>query len=139
MSETRQRMVVTPEEVSLGFARAVSAGDLEAASGFFAEDARFLMADGQVIEGRAAIREVLRVLLANQPKMSVEIERMIETARGAVGSERWTMSLEGAAGEEPIEQSGRSTVVFARAGAGWEILIDAPWGLSPPARRFNRS
>jgi uncharacterized protein (TIGR02246 family) len=128
MSEAKQRTIVTPEEVSLAFARAVSAGDLETASCLFAEDARFLMADGQLVEGRAAIREVLQALLSNQPKMSVEIERMIETPRGAVGSERWTMSFEGE-GEEPIEQSGRSTVVFARAGAGWEILIDAPWGL----------
>lgn len=130
MSKTRQRTIVTPEEVSLEFARTVSAGDLEAASDLFAEDARFMMADGQVIEGRVAIREVLRILLGNRPKMSVEIERMIETARGAVGSERWTMSFEGDA-EKPVEQSGRSTVVFARAADGWEILIDAPWGLVP--------
>jgi uncharacterized protein (TIGR02246 family) len=130
MSKTRQRTIVTPEEVSLEFARAVSAGDLEAASDLFAEDARFMMADGHLVEGRAAIREVLQALLSNQPKMSVEIGRMIDTPRGAVGSERWTMSFEGE-GEEPIEQSGRSTVVFARAGAGWEILIDAPWGLVP--------
>jgi uncharacterized protein (TIGR02246 family) len=120
----------TPAEVSIAFAEAVSAGDLEGASGFFAEDARFLMADGQLIEGRAAIRKLLQVLLSNRPEMSVEIERVIETARGAVGSERWTMSFKGE-GKERIEQSGRSTVVFARAGANWEILIDAPWGLAP--------
>ena len=120
----------TPEQVSMGFAEAVSAGDLDAAAGFFAEDACFLMADGQLVEGRAAIREVLQLLIANRPQMSVEIERMVETPRGAVGSERWTMSFE-SDGEEPGEQSGRSTVVFARAAEGWEILIDAPWGLEP--------
>jgi ketosteroid isomerase-like protein len=131
MSEAKQRPNVTPEEVSLAFARAVTAGDLEATSGFFSEDACFLMADGHLVEGRGAIREVLQALLGNQPEMSVEIERMIETPRGAVGSERWTLSFEGDGGV-PIEQSGRSTVVFARSGSGWEILIDAPWGLSPP-------
>jgi ketosteroid isomerase-like protein len=120
----------TPEQVSMGFAEAVSAGDLDGAAGFFAEDARFLMADGRLVEGRAAIRGVLRLLIANRPQMSVEIERMIETPRGAVGSEHWTLSFEGD-GEGPGEQSGRSTVVFARGAEGWEILIDAPWGLEP--------
>jgi uncharacterized protein (TIGR02246 family) len=118
----------TPEQVSSGFAAAISTGDLEGAAGFFAEDASFVMADGRIVEGRAAIGQVLETLIARRPTMTVEIERMIETPRGAVGAERWTVSFEGDGGK-PVEHSGRSTVVFARAAEGWEILIDAPWGL----------
>ncbi len=114
----------------MGFAEAISAGELGRATGFFAEDARFLMGDGRLVEGRAAIRQVLELLIARRPTMTVEIKRMIETPRGAIGSERWVMSFEDDGGK-PIEQSGRSTVVFAHAAEGWEILIDAPWGLTP--------
>jgi ketosteroid isomerase-like protein len=120
----------TPKEVSVELAEAISAGELDRAAGFFAEEASFLMADGQLIRGRAAIRAVLETLIARRPTMTVGIERMIATPRGAVGSDRWTMSFEGGGGK-PIEHSGRSTVVFAHAGEGWEILIDAPWGLTP--------
>jgi ketosteroid isomerase-like protein len=120
----------TPEEVSVEFAQAISAGDLDRAAGFFAEEASFLTADGRLVEGRPAIRELLQVLIARRPRMTVEIERMIETPRGAIGSERWSLAFEGD-GEKPVEESGRSTVVFTRASEGWEILVDAPWGLTP--------
>jgi uncharacterized protein (TIGR02246 family) len=125
---TVPRTATAPEQVSLEFAQAVSVGDLDAASGFFAEDACFLAADGGSIHGRQAIREVLEQLLANRPTMEVEIKQMVATPRSAVGSERWTMHLQAPDGAS-FEQSGDSTVVFGRTDDGWEILIDAPWGL----------
>lgn len=123
----------TPEELSLELAEAINAADLDRATGLFAADARFVAVDARLVEGRAAIRDVLQALLADRPTMSVEIERMIETPRGAVGSVLWTLSFE-RDGEEPAEEFGRSTVVFARAAEGWEILVDAPWGLAPDGR-----
>ncbi|HVV48793.1 MAG TPA: nuclear transport factor 2 family protein [Polyangia bacterium] len=123
----------TPEELSLKLAEAINAADLDRATGLFAVDARFVAVDARLIEGRAAIRDVLQALLAKRPTMSVVIERMIETPRGAVGSVLWTISFE-RDGERPAEESGRSTVVFARAADGWEILVAAPWGLTPDGR-----
>jgi ketosteroid isomerase-like protein len=123
----------TPEQVSMGFAEAITAGDLDRTAAFFAPDARFLAADGRIVEGRAAIREVLQLLMARRPTMSTQIERMIETPRGAIGSERWSLAFEGD-GEKPVTKSSCSTVVFARTAEDWEILIYAPWGLTPEAQ-----
>lgn len=131
MSTTRAGRA-TPTEVSLQFAAAVSAGDLDTAAGLFAEDACFLTAEGQVVNGREAIREVLARLLAARPAMSVEIGRMLVTPGGAVGSEHWTMTFPSADGSR-VEWSGTSTVIFCRSEERWEILIDAPWGLGGDA------
>jgi uncharacterized protein (TIGR02246 family) len=120
----------TPEQVSVEFAKAISAGDLDGAAGLFAEDACFLAADGQRIHGRAAIRGVLEQLLVSRPAMEVEIEEMIAVGAIAIGSERWKMKLQGPDGN-PVRQSSRSTVVFRRSEQEWELLIDAPWGLVP--------
>jgi uncharacterized protein (TIGR02246 family) len=118
----------TPEQVSIDFARAVSDGDLDGAASLFAEDACFLMADGQEVRGRANIRAILEPLLANRPAMEVEIDRMIVVGGTAVGSERWRMSFAEADGSA-FEQSGTSTVVMRRsAEQGWQLCVDAPWG-----------
>lgn len=131
MSETTRpspRRPSTPEQVSIDFARAVSDGDLDGAASLFAEDACFLMADGQEVRGRANIRAILEPLLANRPAMEVEIDRMIVVGGTAVGSERWWMSFADAGGSA-FEQSGTSTVVMRRsAEQGWQLCVDAPWG-----------
>ena len=114
----------------MGFAEAISAGELGHATGFFAEDARFLMGDGRPRRGPGGDPPGPGAADRQTADDAVEIKRMIETPRGAIGSERWVMSFEDDGGK-PIEQSGRSTVVFAHAAEGWEILIDAPWGLTP--------
>jgi uncharacterized protein (TIGR02246 family) len=122
----------SPEEVSLSFAQAITDGDLESAAGAFAANACLLTADGEVLRGRAPIRQLLDQLLANRPAMQVQIDQMHTVGEIAIGSERWRMTFELADGST-AEQSGTSTVVLRRSERGWELCFNAPWGLVSPA------
>jgi uncharacterized protein (TIGR02246 family) len=118
-----------PAAVSIAFAEAVSAGDIDAAAASFADDACLFSANGGEVCGRDRIRGVLEQLLSNRPKMEVAVERVVERDGIAVAAERWRMWLEAPDGTKS-EQSGASTVVLRQDdAAGWQLLIDAPWGL----------
>jgi uncharacterized protein (TIGR02246 family) len=123
----------SPEQVSLAFAQAITAQDLDAAAGSFAEDACFLTAEGHQVRGRHNIRSVLEQLLVKHPRMEVEIDSMIVVGSTAVGSEHWRMHFE-PDGHDSFEISGTSTVMFRQSERGWELCLDAPWGLSRSRR-----
>jgi uncharacterized protein (TIGR02246 family) len=122
------RETARPGEVSLKFAKALSAGELEVAAALFAEGALFRTAEGPLLRGREAIRELLASLIEADVEMTVSLGTVLETADVAVASEEWTMNMTDPDGVGQ-EVSGRSTVVFGRAARGWEIAIDSPWGL----------
>jgi ketosteroid isomerase-like protein len=62
-----------PEECDMLLIEAVHKGDLEAAIALYEPNASYVLDSGQVITGRAAIREVFQGYLTLKPKFTMEV------------------------------------------------------------------
>jgi uncharacterized protein (TIGR02246 family) len=109
------------------FAERMSDGDVEAALELYDEDASFVVEPGRVVTGRAAIGAALQEFAALTPTLSGAIEQVVETDGVALVANRWTLHGVGPDGSA-VTLQGRSADVLRRAGSGWRILIDDPWG-----------
>ncbi|MHB8532140.1 MAG: YybH family protein, partial [Solirubrobacteraceae bacterium] len=123
----------SPEEVSEAFARALAAGDIEAALEMWSEDASILTASGERVQGRNAVAAALGALIGNGAGVEIELVRTIVAENAALGLGFLTLSGTGADGA-PFSHRSSSAVIYSRAEDGrWRIAIDSPWGLpSPP-------
>lgn len=119
----------SPAAVTLAFAAAIEAGDLEAALGCWHADAVFVTADGSEVAGAAAIRGVFATLIESGTGFSPAFAGVHVAGDTAVGHGELTLRGRGPDGA-PFEASSRFVVVYARDGDGaWRIALDAPWGL----------
>lgn len=112
----------TPEEASLSFARAVTAGELEAALSHWMPDAILVMPDGDEARGIEEVRVQLVALIDAGAKIEIEVTSVVEGADLALGSTRMLMSTRGAPNEV---LTFRGTVVYGRAQGGWRFAIDS--------------
>jgi uncharacterized protein (TIGR02246 family) len=118
----------TPQELATSFAAAISARDLGAALELWSEDAAIVAADGALVEGRAAIAEVLEALVSNGTRVDAEVTGLY--AAGAVAVATGSLTLSGDGHDGAYEHRSSSVVVYARGEDGlWRIALDAPWGL----------
>jgi uncharacterized protein (TIGR02246 family) len=118
----------TPEEVIERLARNLSEGDVDAALALYEVDAAFVPEPGAIVHGHEAIREALAGFAALEPKLTGEIQKVVEADGTALVVNRWTLTGTQADGE-PIEMAGLSADVLRRqADGGWAVLIDDPWG-----------
>lgn len=116
----------SPKEVDDLFAQAMNAGDLEAALALFEEDGSFANEQGQVVSGKAALREALGGFFAMQPQLDLQIKKVILAGDIAVNSGAWTLKATGPDG--PVEMSGRGVAVVRRQPNGdWLYVVDDPW------------
>ena len=116
----------------LGFVRALSAGDLDAATACFARDACLITPDATAVHGRDRIRPLLAQLVARRTEIEVELSTVIGAGEVILASERWRVRS-GAGEKAPrIEQVLDSTLVLRRVEAEWKLAIAAPWGWGPP-------
>jgi uncharacterized protein (TIGR02246 family) len=91
-------------------------------------DATFAPSPGETVSGDAAIRQALQGLLAIEPRMTGQIEKVLVAGDTAFVANRW--SLRGTSPDgDPIELGGTSADVLRRQADGsWKIAIDDPWG-----------
>jgi ketosteroid isomerase-like protein len=79
-----------------------------------------------VVEGREAIRQALRELLALRPTMVAETVEVLQADDVALVVNEWTMTGTALDGSE-VRQGGRSADVARRQPDGsWLVLVDKP-------------
>jgi uncharacterized protein (TIGR02246 family) len=118
-----------PEECDTLLIEAMNRGDLEAALALYEPNASFVQDSGQVVVGRAAIREVMQGFLALKPQFTIEV-KAVQSGDGdlALTRAKWSLSGTGPDGK-PMTMSGNSTEVVRRQPDGtWLFVIDNPRG-----------
>lgn len=119
-----------PEDCDILLMETMNRGDLEAAVALYEPNATLVIdPSGQVITGRAAIREFIRSGLEAKLQMTRETT-VLPNADGdlALTGGHWKASGTDAAGN-PLTLSGNSREVVRRQTDGtWMFAIDNPWG-----------
>lgn len=119
----------TPEDADRLLCAAISAGDLEAALAFYAPEARFVAAPGNVVTGSEAIRQVMSEFLALRPTLTLEKVTAVQAGDIALLSSTWSLAGSGPDGK-PVRMSGQGQEVVRRQPDGtWRFVVDAPNGL----------
>jgi ketosteroid isomerase-like protein len=119
-----------PEECNGLLYAAIRRGDLEAAVAFYEPNATFVLDDGSVATGEAAIRDLLKSQIALKPDLGLELIEPLLSADGeiAVTGVAWHDRRVDAE-RTPVAESGRSLEVVRRQADGtWRIVIDHPHG-----------
>ena len=118
-----------PEECDTLLVEAVNRGDLEAAVALYEPNASFVLESGQVVTGKAAIREAMQGFLALKPKFTIEV-KAVQSGDGGLALTRGKWSLSGTGPDgKPTAMSGNSTEVVRRQTDGtWLFVIDNPRG-----------
>ncbi len=105
----------------------MSAGDVNAALELWVEDPLVVQPDGSALRGRGALEQALRQAVAVGASFQIDVSAMY--VGGDIALTRGTLTVRAGVGEEAFEHVSHGTVVYTRAGDGWRIAIDAPWGL----------
>ena len=120
----------SPEQVIQQFLLYLNDGNLEGALALYEPNATFAFQPGEVVHGLDAIRSALAGFVALKPKLTGEIQKVLEADETALVINKW--NLEGTQPDgTPITISGQSADVLRRQTDGtWRLLIDDPWGAS---------
>lgn len=118
-----------PEECDMLLIEAVHKRDLEAAVALYEPSASFVLDSGQVVTGRAAIREVFQGYLALKPKFTMEV-KAVQQGGGDLALTGTIWSVTGIdANGKPFTDKGKSVEVVRRQADGtWRFVIDNPHG-----------
>jgi uncharacterized protein (TIGR02246 family) len=119
-----------PEDCDRLLIEAVHNGDLEAAVALYEPKASFVLDTGQVVTGRAAIREVFQGYLALRPQFTMTVKAVQKSGDGDVALTRTTWRVTGIDAEgKPFTDQGKSVEVVRRQTDGtWLFVIDDPQG-----------
>ena len=123
-------IATSPEQVIQQFLLYLNDGNLEGALALYEPNATFAFQPGEVVHGLDAIRSALAGFVALKPKLTGEIQKVLEADETALVINKW--NLEGTQPDgTPITISGQSADVLRRQTDGtWRLLIDDPWGAS---------
>jgi uncharacterized protein (TIGR02246 family) len=111
--------------------KTIDTGDLDAALELYEPDAVFVVAPGQVVTGHAAIREVLRGMLAAGGVGNIEGVTSVVSTDGSVAFTRTKGSATHAGPDgKPVTVEFHSVEVVRKQPDGtWRIAIDDPSGM----------
>jgi uncharacterized protein (TIGR02246 family) len=124
-SETR---ATSPQLVIEQISQHLNAGDLEALLRLYEPEAAFVARPGVVVEGLDAIRDALARLLALNPTLTGEVQKVVEANGVALVFNRWRLAGTESDGSA-VEMGGLSAdVVRRQPDDSWRVLIDDPWG-----------
>ena len=117
-----------PEECDLLLFDIIETGDLDAAVDLYEPDATFVIGPGQVVTGHAAIREVLRGMMALNATGKLEAVTRVESADGSIAftRARGSSTRVGSDGNPVTTQFHSIEVVRKQADGTWRIMIDDP-------------
>jgi ketosteroid isomerase-like protein len=110
----------------LGFARALGAGDLDAAAACFARDACLITPDATAVHGRERIRPLLAQLISREIEVDVELSNVVGGGDVVMATERWRVRL--GSGGARFAQTINPTLVLRQIESEWKLAIAAPWG-----------
>ncbi len=119
-----------PEECDILLIEAMNKGDLEAMVALYEPNASFVLFDsGQIVTGRAAIREAFQGVLALKLKYTMEVKAVQSGDKDlALTSTKWSATGVDADGQ-PLTMSGTTVEVVRRQPDGtWLFVIDNPRG-----------
>jgi ketosteroid isomerase-like protein len=116
----------SPEEIHALVAAAFKAGDLAAFTALHEDHATALVPpDRRPVSGRDAIGAATAPTVARMRSFEVEVVEKVQAAGLALTHARWRATA--IDGDEPVEMSGRGTVVSRRQPDGsWLIVLDNP-------------
>lgn len=115
------------------FGEAIRRGDAAAVAGLYAEDARLMPPNSEMVQGRDGIRAFwwggIQLGIKNAVLTTVDVLGMNDLVC-EIG--RYDLSIEPEGGE-PVGDSGKYVVVWKRTAEGaWKMQVDI-WNTSPPA------
>lgn len=115
-----------PQDLDAEFVKAVNADDLDALMALYEDDAT-MMADGAMIQGKAAIRQSLSGLLALKPQIDLKTVSVLQGASNlALLESRWTVHGTAPDGS-PVDLAGSAREVARRHASGvWLYVLDDP-------------
>ena len=118
----------TPDGTVEHFSELLGARRLDALLDLYEEGAAFVPEPGRMVSGRESIREALEPLLALGPRMSGQVEQVLQAGDTALVAYRWQMQATAPDGT-PIRRGGLSADVLRRRQDGsWGVVIDDPYG-----------
>jgi uncharacterized protein (TIGR02246 family) len=126
-SEPMEQMPArSPEEIHALIAAAFESGDLDAFVDLHEKDAVSIVPpDGRRVSGHAEIRAALAPIIARRPQARIEVLAKLQTDGLALTHARVHVLCTDP--DEPLEVSGRGTVVSRRQADGtWRIVLDNP-------------
>jgi uncharacterized protein (TIGR02246 family) len=119
-----------PEECDILIAEAIKRKDLEAAVALYEPNATFVLDSGEVVTGRAAIREALKAWIGlDDVRFTTEV-KAFQSADGNLAITRgtWSATTKGPDGK-PVTLTGKNVEVVRRQPDGtWLFVIDNPRG-----------
>jgi uncharacterized protein (TIGR02246 family) len=117
-----------PEECDLLIAEYINTGNLDGAVELYEPSATFVAAPGKTITGQAAIREVLKGMLAGKPRLTMKVPIVVQNGDLALLVSDYTVVMTDADGK-PSTIAARGTEVVRRQTDGtWRFVIDNPTG-----------
>jgi uncharacterized protein (TIGR02246 family) len=124
-----------PEECDKLLFEVIETGDIDAALALYEPDATFVVGPKTVVSGHAAIREVLKGMIAGNATGQLEAVTVVESADGSLAFTRaeGTSTGPGPDGESVTTRFHSIEVVRKQADGTWRIAIDDPSaaGLAP--------
>lgn len=115
------------------FEQAFAAGDTAAIAQMYTEQAAVLPPDGEMVEGRDAIRKFWQAAikggLKNLTLSAVRVDELGDQAAREIG--RFTLDAPGPGGKA-VEVDGKYVVVWRKTGEDWKIDTDI-WNTDKPA------
>jgi limonene-1,2-epoxide hydrolase len=117
----------SPVRAGLQLGRALSRGDLEAATACFVREGCLITPDATAIHGRERIRPLLAQLIARRTEIEVELSNAIRAGGAVLAYERWQVRWGGVSCPR-VTQTWSPTFVLRQTGEDWGLAIAAPWG-----------
>lgn len=117
----------TPREGTRAFAASINRGDLDAAARCFTKDACLLTPDTTAVQGREAIRPILRQLIVAGFRIETQESSILLAGEVALGTERWLVSSTGSEGS-PFTRRLTPTLVLHHVEDVWKLAVAMPWG-----------
>jgi uncharacterized protein (TIGR02246 family) len=117
-----------PEECDLKLAEAINVGDAAAAAEFYEDDARFVAGPGNIVEGKAAIGELMKGMVADKPRLTLEVPLVVQSGDLALLCSKWTSTTKGADGKDKTDSGNGREVVRRQSDGTWKFVLDHPTG-----------
>ena len=116
----------SPDDILKLLLAGLNAGDTDAVAALYDEEAILVADPKKIVRGRAAIRDGLANMLAAQPRLRLNAERVVRNGDVAILYSDWTITVARPDGQR-VSMEMRPTVVARRRADGtWAIVIDDP-------------
>lgn len=121
-------------KVSDSYVKASQAGDAKAIAALYTDDAVEMPPNQPLLKGRAAIEQYYTKQFGGPAKVqSFALTRIESNASGDIGYEVGTYKQTITDGKNPMNDSGKYTVVLKRTGGAWKVAYAIYNSDTPPA------